>query len=50
VELLPYHQLGEHKWQAYGETSPLADMSPPSKETMLAIQNVFIERGIQAAF
>lgn len=50
VELLPYHQLGEHKWQAYGETSPLADMSPPSKETMLTIQNVFTERGIKAVF
>ncbi|QIR14222.1 pyruvate formate lyase 1-activating protein [Shewanella aestuarii] len=50
VELLPYHQLGEHKWQAYGEISPLANISPPSKETMLAIQNVFTERGIKATF
>lgn len=50
VELLPYHQLGEHKWQAYGEISPLANISPPSKETMLAVQNVFTERGIKATF
>ena len=50
VELLPYHQLGEHKWQAFGETSPLANVSPPSKETMLSIQQVFTERGIAAYF
>lgn len=50
IELLPYHQLGEHKWQAFGETSPLANVSPPSKETMLSIQRVFTERGIAASF
>jgi len=50
VELLPYHQLGEHKWQAFGETSPLANVSPPSKETLLSIQQVFTERGIAAHF
>ncbi|MCL1143407.1 pyruvate formate lyase 1-activating protein [Shewanella gaetbuli] len=50
VELLPYHQLGEHKWQSFGEESPLAEVSPPSKETMLAVQQVFTERGIKATF
>ncbi|GAA0781242.1 MULTISPECIES: pyruvate formate lyase 1-activating protein [Pseudomonadati] len=50
VELLPYHQLGEHKWLAFGETSPLVNVSPPSEETMLSIQQVFTERGIAACF
>jgi pyruvate formate lyase activating enzyme len=50
VELLPFHQLGEHKWQAYGEASPLANLSPPSEQTMLSIKQVFTDRGIEAIF
>lgn len=41
VELLPYHELGKHKWEAMGEEYELADVSPPSKETMEAISAVF---------
>ncbi|MGX9463095.1 pyruvate formate lyase 1-activating protein [Shewanella sp. A14] len=50
VELLPYHPLGEHKWQAFGETYTLADVSPPSTDTMQKIQQVFLDRGIKATF
>ena len=50
VELLPYHPLGEHKWQAFGETYTLADISPPSTEIMQRIQQVFVDRGINATF
>lgn len=50
VELLPYHQLGAHKWQAFGETYSLSHVSPPSSETMEMIKNVFIERGINASY
>ncbi|UJF23413.1 pyruvate formate lyase 1-activating protein [Shewanella sp. OMA3-2] len=50
VELLPFHQLGEHKWQAYGEVSSLANLSPPSEQTMLSIKRVFTDRGIEAIF
>ncbi|PMG78467.1 pyruvate formate-lyase 1-activating enzyme [Shewanella sp. 10N.286.51.B7] len=50
VELLPYHQLGTHKWEAFGETYSLADTKPPSKETMEAIKAVFTERGIKADY
>ncbi|GIU54120.1 pyruvate formate lyase 1-activating protein [Shewanella sp. KT0246] len=50
VELLPYHQLGTHKWEAFGETYSLIDTKPPSKETMEAIKTVFTERGIKADY
>ncbi|QDE30806.1 pyruvate formate lyase 1-activating protein [Shewanella polaris] len=50
VELLPYHPLGEHKWQAFGETYTLAHISPPSNEIMQKIQQVFVDRGINATF
>ncbi|MCC4833110.1 pyruvate formate lyase 1-activating protein [Shewanella sp. 10N.7] len=50
VELLPYHQLGTHKWEAFGETYSLTDTKPPSKETMESIKAVFTERGIKADY
>lgn len=40
VELLPYHRLGQHKWEAMGETYQLEHVSPPSKETMDHIQQL----------
>lgn len=34
IELLPYHRLGVHKWEAMGEEYPLAELNPPTKESM----------------
>ncbi|WP_028775199.1 pyruvate formate lyase 1-activating protein [Shewanella waksmanii] len=50
VELLPYHELGKHKWEAMGEQYQLSDISPPSSETMAAIKQVFIDAGINAIY
>ncbi|MDW3202966.1 pyruvate formate lyase 1-activating protein, partial [Vibrio sp. 1865] len=40
VELLPYHKLGAHKWEALGLEYPLEGVNPPSKETMDEIQSI----------
>ncbi len=40
VELLPYHELGKHKWKALGHEYPLDGVSPPPKETMDMIQGI----------
>ncbi|MCE9679566.1 pyruvate formate lyase 1-activating protein [Shewanella sp. AS1] len=50
VELLPYHELGKHKWEALGETYQLDGVSPPSRETMEQIKHVFTDMGIAAAY
>ncbi|BDM64731.1 pyruvate formate-lyase-activating enzyme [Shewanella sp. NFH-SH190041] len=50
VELLPYHELGKHKWEALGDTYQLDQVSPPSRETMDAIKAVFVEMGINAIY
>lgn len=40
IELLPYHKLGAHKWEAMGEEYPLEGVEPPSKETMDRIVSI----------
>lgn len=40
IELLPYHRLGAHKWEAMGLEYPLKDTNPPSKETMDAMVKI----------
>lgn len=32
VEILPYHKLGEYKWETLGEEYPLKNVEPPTKE------------------
>ncbi|MCH1918638.1 pyruvate formate lyase 1-activating protein [Shewanella sp. A3A] len=50
VELLPYHELGKHKWEALGEKYELDGVSPPSRETMEKIQAVFAAHGLNVTF
>ncbi len=50
IELLPYHQLGNHKWEAMGEEYQLNTISPPSSDTMEQIKAVFIEAGLNAIY
>ncbi|GAB3527518.1 pyruvate formate lyase 1-activating protein [Photobacterium alginatilyticum] len=45
VELLPYHQLGEHKWEALGFEYQLTDVKPPSKEVMEKVKSIIASYG-----
>ncbi|MBY5993826.1 pyruvate formate lyase 1-activating protein [Ferrimonas balearica] len=50
VEMLPYHELGKHKWEALGEAYPLDGVSPPPKETMERLKAVFQSHGVNAVY
>jgi len=43
IEMLPYHELGKHKWTAMGEIYPLDGVSPPSHDVMEEIKNILLE-------
>lgn len=40
IELLPYHELGKHKWVAMGEEYKLDGVKPPKKETMERVKGI----------
>jgi len=42
VELLPFHQLGAHKWAALGIPYPLADVPVPTAEAIAAATRLFV--------
>jgi pyruvate formate lyase activating enzyme len=43
VELLPYHELGKHKWTAMGEIYPLEGISTPPRATMEMVKNILLQ-------
>ena len=46
VEVLPFHKMGEPKWQAMGLPYTLADTQPPSPELIAQIHEIFRGRGL----
>jgi len=46
VNLLPYHKIGNHKFERLGQTAPLADTVPPSTELMERARSIFTRRGL----
>lgn len=40
IELLPYHELGKHKWVAMGEEYKLDGVHPPKAETMDRVKGI----------
>lgn len=46
VEVLPYHNFGEQKYEALHWNYPLQGLEPPSKEQVVAAQDIFRSRGL----
>ncbi|TVR04883.1 MAG: pyruvate formate lyase-activating protein [Spirochaetaceae bacterium] len=46
VELLAYHELGRHKWEALGERYLLESVSPPTANEMRAVAEVLEGYGL----
>ena len=46
VEIMPYHEFGEQKYEALGWTYRLADVEPPTKDQVRSAQEVFRSRGL----
>lgn len=39
VDILPYHDLGRHKWEELGFKYPLSDLEPPNNEVVEEFRN-----------
>ncbi|OON99235.1 MAG: pyruvate formate-lyase 1-activating enzyme [Epulopiscium sp. Nele67-Bin004] len=46
VEVLPYHRMGEYKWQELGLDYEFADVKPPDSETVKKAKEIFQNYGI----
>lgn len=46
VELLPFHKMGEYKWEALDMVSPLADVSEPVAAEVKAAKEIFRKAGL----
>jgi len=45
IELLPYHELGKHKWVAMGEEYKLDGVHPPKADTMERVKSILESYG-----
>lgn len=46
VELLPFHKMGEYKWEQLGRAYELADTPPPTPDQVAAAKKLFSQRGL----
>lgn len=46
VEVLPFHKMGEHKWQDLGLSYALTDVQPPSPELVERVRDQFRQRNL----
>lgn len=46
VDILPFHQLGQHKWQELGKPYELADVRPPDDNMIGRVRAIFREHGL----
>lgn len=45
IELLPFHKMGEYKWEALKKPYRLGDIEPPSAEAMEKVKDIFRKHG-----
>lgn len=48
VECLPFHKMGEFKWEELGMDYQLGNTEPPSADTMSKIRDIFASCGLDA--
>ena len=48
IHLLPYHRMGQDKYEGLGREYKMADIYPPSKEKMEQLKRVASREGIKA--
>ena len=48
VDILPFHKLGEFKWQDCGRDYQLGDTEPPSPELVDKVRGIFAAHGLDA--
>lgn len=46
VDILPFHQMGIHKWEQIGAKYKLKEVQPPTKEAVSRAENIFREHGL----
>ncbi len=46
IELLPFHQMGTHKWEEMNLEYPLKDVKEPTVEDMKAARQIFRDKGL----
>ncbi|MTJ80219.1 MAG: pyruvate formate lyase-activating protein [Telmatospirillum sp.] len=49
VEVLPFHQMGAHKWESLGMDYPLARVPTPTAEQVERARTLFASRGLMVA-
>ncbi|HSK48243.1 MAG TPA: pyruvate formate-lyase-activating protein [Coriobacteriia bacterium] len=47
VEVLPFHQMGQHKWEELGIPYQLADTESPTPEMVERVKSVFRKHGLE---
>ena len=48
VEILPFHQLGQYKWERLGLDYKLATTNPPSQDAVAQAVGIFRAAGLVA--